>query len=69
VPLWLKQFIFTAFDVLPRYCLCLGFLTAVVVGALGWFLGGFRLTNASWVLMTQGWLETSAVAFTAPSWY
>src|SRR5439155_19685227 len=51
-----------AFDAISRYCVWFGTLTAVVAGVLGWFLGGFRLTDASWVLMTHRWLGTSTVA-------
>src|SRR5207249_4385259 len=39
-----------AFDVAARYCLWFGFLTAVVAGILGWFTGGFQLTDASWII-------------------
>jgi mono/diheme cytochrome c family protein/uncharacterized membrane protein len=48
-----------AFDAITRYCVWFGTLTAVGAGTLGWFLGGFRLTDASWVLMTHRWLGTS----------
>jgi mono/diheme cytochrome c family protein/uncharacterized membrane protein len=50
-----------AFDAITRYCVWFGALTAVGAGTLGWFLGGFRLTDASWVLMTHRWLGTSTV--------
>jgi uncharacterized membrane protein len=51
-----------AFDPISRYCVWFGTLTAVVAGVLGWFLGGFRLADASWVMMTHRWLGTSTVA-------
>jgi len=51
-----------AFDAISRYCIWFGTLTAVIAGALGWCAGSFRLTDASWVLMTHRWLGTSAVA-------
>jgi mono/diheme cytochrome c family protein/uncharacterized membrane protein len=51
-----------AFDAISRFCICLGALTAVTAGILGWFLGGFRLYDASWVMMTHRWLGTSTVA-------
>ena len=51
-----------AFDAITRYCIWFGTLTAVIAGALGWCAGGFRLTDASWVLMTHRWLGTSTVA-------
>jgi len=50
------------FDAISRFCICLGTLTAVPAGILGWFLGGFRLTDASWVMMSHRWLGTSTVA-------
>jgi mono/diheme cytochrome c family protein/uncharacterized membrane protein len=52
-------------DVIVRYCLWFGALTAAGAGTLGWFLAGFRLTDTSWVLMTHRWLGTSTVAFAA----
>jgi mono/diheme cytochrome c family protein/uncharacterized membrane protein len=51
-----------AFAAVVRYCLWFGALTAVAAGVLGWFMGGFRLTDASWVVMTHRWLGTSTVA-------
>jgi uncharacterized membrane protein len=51
-----------AFDAVSRYCLWFGTLTAVVAGILGWFLGGFRPTDASWILTTHRWLGSSTVA-------
>jgi mono/diheme cytochrome c family protein/uncharacterized membrane protein len=50
-----------AFDAITRYCVWFGTLTAVGAGTLGWFLAGFRVTDASWVLMTHRWLGTSTV--------
>src|SRR5271157_1272426 len=52
-----------AFDAITRYCVWFGTLTAAGAGTLGWFLAGFRLTDASWVMMTHRWLGTSTVAF------
>jgi mono/diheme cytochrome c family protein/uncharacterized membrane protein len=51
-----------AFDTVSRYCVWFGTLTAVAAGVLGWFLGGFRLTDSSWALMTHRWLGTATVA-------
>jgi mono/diheme cytochrome c family protein/uncharacterized membrane protein len=51
-----------ALDAVVRYCLWFATLTAVVAGTLGWFLGEFRLTDASWVLTTHRWLGTATVA-------
>jgi mono/diheme cytochrome c family protein/uncharacterized membrane protein len=50
------------FDVVARYCLWFGFLTAVLTGVLGWCAGGFHLTDTSWIKMTHRWLGTSTVA-------
>jgi hypothetical protein len=35
----------------------------VAAGVLGWFAGGFHLTDASWVLVTHRWLGTTTVAW------
>ncbi len=51
------------FDAISRYCLWFGTITALVSGLLGWFMGGFRLTDRSWVLLTHRWLGTSTVVF------
>jgi uncharacterized membrane protein len=51
-----------SFDAISRFCICFGTLTAMTAGILGWFLGGFRLTDSSWVMMTHRWLGTSTVA-------
>ena len=48
-----------AFDAAGRFCLWLGALAAVLTGTLGWFLGGFRTADPSWVLTTHRWLGTS----------
>jgi mono/diheme cytochrome c family protein/uncharacterized membrane protein len=49
------------FDGISRFCIWFGSLTAVGAGALGWCAGSFRMTDASWVLMTHRWLGTSTV--------
>jgi mono/diheme cytochrome c family protein/uncharacterized membrane protein len=49
------------FDAISRYCLWFGTITALVSGVLGWFRGGFRLTDPSWVMLTHRWLGTSTV--------
>ena len=51
-----------AFDAITRYCVWFGTLTTAGAGTLGWFLAGFRLTDASWVMLTHRWLGTSTVA-------
>jgi plastocyanin len=48
-----------AFDAASRFCLWFGALAAVLTGTLGWFLGGFRTADPSWVLTTHRWLGTS----------
>jgi hypothetical protein len=52
-----------AFDAISRFCIWFGTLTAVVAGILGWFLVGFRFTDASWVMMMDRWIGTFTVAF------
>ena len=47
------------FDAANRYCLWFGALAAVLTGALGWFLGGFRAVDPSWIMTTHRWLGTS----------
>jgi mono/diheme cytochrome c family protein/uncharacterized membrane protein len=49
------------FDAASRYCVWFGTLTAVAAGLLGWFLGDFRLSDASWVMTTHRWLGTASV--------
>jgi uncharacterized membrane protein len=45
-----------AFDIVSRFCICFGALTAVTAGILGWFLGGFRLTDMNTSLLN--WQRT-----------
>jgi plastocyanin len=47
------------FDAANRFCLWFGALAAVLTGTLGWFTGGFRTSDPSWVMMTHRWLGTS----------
>jgi uncharacterized membrane protein len=54
------------FDAVSRYCVWFGAFTAVVAAALGWFIGGFRLTDTTWVMMLHRWLGTSTVVCTGP---
>src|SRR5262249_41587259 len=54
-----------ALNAVSRYCIALGAITAAVAGILGWFLGGFQLTDASWIKTTHRWLGTSTVACAA----
>jgi hypothetical protein len=53
------------FDGISRFCIWFGSLTAVAAAVLGWCAGSFRMTDASWVLMTHRWLGTSTVACAA----
>jgi len=50
-------------DSISRFCIWFGALSAVGAGTLGWFCGGLRLTDSSWILMTHRWVGTSTVAF------
>jgi mono/diheme cytochrome c family protein/uncharacterized membrane protein len=52
----------TAFEAISRFCVWFGTLAAVGAGTLGWFAGGFHLTDASRALMTHRWLGTATVA-------
>jgi plastocyanin len=47
------------FDAANRFCLWFGGLAAVLTGTLGWFLGGFRTVDPSWIMTTHRWLGTS----------
>lgn len=47
------------FDAANRFCLWFGGLAAVLTGTLGWFLGGFRTVDPSWVMTMHRWLGTS----------
>jgi uncharacterized membrane protein/mono/diheme cytochrome c family protein len=49
------------FDAISRFCIWFGTLSAVVAGILGWFLAGFRFTDASWVMMMHRWIGTCTV--------
>ena len=47
------------FDAASRFCLWFAALAAVMTGTLGWFLGGFRAADPSWIMTTHRWLGTS----------
>ena len=49
------------FDAVSRFCIWFGALSAAGAGVLGWFRGGFHLTDASGVMMTHRWLGTSTI--------
>jgi plastocyanin/uncharacterized membrane protein len=48
------------FDAASRFCLWFGALAAVLTGTLGWFRGGFRPVDTSWIMTTHRWLGTSS---------
>jgi uncharacterized membrane protein len=50
-----------AFDDVSRYCVWFGSISGVGAGVLGWFAGGFHLTDASSVVMAHRWLGTGTV--------
>jgi mono/diheme cytochrome c family protein/uncharacterized membrane protein len=54
-----------SFEPVSRYCVWLGFVTAVLAGGLGWFAGSSRLSDDPWILTTHRWLGTSTVACAA----
>jgi plastocyanin len=49
----------SVFDAANRFSLWFGALAAVLTGTLGWFLGGFRPVDPSWIVTTHRWLGTS----------
>jgi uncharacterized membrane protein len=48
-----------AFDAASRFCLWFGALAAVLTDTLGWFMGGFRTADQSWIMTIDRWLGTS----------
>jgi uncharacterized membrane protein/YHS domain-containing protein len=42
-----------------RFCLWFGAIGALAAAVLGWFFGGFHLSDESWILTTHRWLGTS----------
>lgn len=48
-----------------RYCLVLGALSAVVTAGLGWCMGGFRLIDGDWGIMTRHRWAGTGVALLA----
>jgi uncharacterized membrane protein/mono/diheme cytochrome c family protein len=52
-----------AFADAARYCVWFGSIAAVGAGALGWFLAGFRVSDASWIMTMHRWLGTFVVAW------
>ncbi|GMU22704.1 MAG: hypothetical protein AMXMBFR13_27890 [Phycisphaerae bacterium] len=52
-----------AFAVAGRFCIWFGAIGAAGAALLGWFFGGFHLTDDSWVLTTHRWLGTTTAAW------
>jgi uncharacterized membrane protein len=50
------------FDPISRFCVWLGAISALAAAVLGWFMGGFRLSDPSWVMTTHRWLGTTIAA-------
>ncbi len=50
------------FQLVSRFCVWLGTLSALAAAVLGWFMGGFRLLDPSWVMTTHRWLGTLVAA-------
>jgi uncharacterized membrane protein/YHS domain-containing protein len=46
-----------------RFCLWFGAVGAVAAAALGWFFGGFHLSDDSWILTTHRWLGTTTAVW------
>ena len=47
------------FNAAARFCVWFGVSMTVVGAGLGWFFGGFQLTDDEWVLTLHRWLGTS----------
>jgi mono/diheme cytochrome c family protein/uncharacterized membrane protein len=52
----------SSFDAAARYSIWVGAITGVSAAILGWCLGGFRLSDPSWVLMAHRWGGTITTA-------
>jgi uncharacterized membrane protein len=50
------------FDGASRFCVWFGALAAAATGTLGWFMGGFRLTDPDWTMTVHRWLGTATDA-------
>lgn len=49
-----------------RFCAVLGGVAAIAAGVLGWFFGGFQLTDGEWVKTTHRWVGTSTALWGVP---
>jgi uncharacterized membrane protein len=47
------------FDAASRFCIWFGALAAVPTGILGWFMGGFHVTDEQWSMTVHRWLGTA----------
>jgi mono/diheme cytochrome c family protein/uncharacterized membrane protein len=52
----------SSFDAATRYSIWVGAITGASAAILGWCLGGFRLSDPSWVLMMHRWGGTLTTA-------
>ena len=43
-----------------RFCVWVGSVGAVIAAILGWFFGGFHITDGDWVMTAHRWLGTGA---------
>ncbi len=41
-----------------RFCVWVGSVSAVIAALLGWFFGGFQLTDGDWIMTAHRWLGT-----------
>lgn len=46
-----------------RYCIWIGAVGALTAGTLGWFFGGFHISDSRWILTIHRWLGTTTVAW------
>jgi uncharacterized membrane protein len=49
-------------DGASRFCIWFGALMAAVTGILGWFMGGFQVSDRDWTMTVHRWLGTAADA-------
>ena len=46
-----------------RFCVWIGALSAVPTAMLGWFFGGFQVTDDEWIMTAHRWLGTVTVVW------
>lgn len=49
----------TLFDHASRFCVSFGMIGAIAASILGWFFGGFHLSDTNWIMTTHRWFGTS----------